>query len=1371
MKQLNNLILRGMLVALTAYGGGLTASSQTYDEWDNPAVTSLHREQAHTLEIPYATESELLSGSLEASPYFLSLDGQWKFNWASDPSKCPQNFYQDNYDVSSWDNIDVPATWQVYGVRHNKQWDKPLYVNTRYPFTYTSSYSVMADRPDNWTYNNRMKNPVGSYRRTFNLPDDWSGRDVYVRFNGAGHGYYVWVNGHFAGYAEDSYLPSEFKITDYVHSGENNISVRVFRFTSGSFLECQDYWRLTGITRDVFLWSAPKTQIRDYFLSTASLTDNNTSAVARLQVTTEGRRLSYGKLDIAIKDGSRTVYERSMNVRNLGTTTFTLSGITGIEAWSAENPKLYDLVLTLKNGSRVVDLRGGKIGFHTVSIRDDGTFCINGNPVIIHGVNRHSFSMENGRTMSKEEILKDVLLMKRLNINAVRTSHYPDNPYFYECADKYGLYVLAEADVECHGNQGLSSVDLFRHPMVERNVRQVLTLRNHPCIFGWSAGNESGGGENFKAVADSVKALDPTRVTHYQGNDQWSDISSTMYASYNDIKNIGESRLRDYQSGKKVRPHVQCENSHAMGEAMGNQREYFNLYEHYPALMGEFIWDWKDQGLKMPVPGKSGEYYWAYGGDFGDNPNDGNFCTNGVIFPDYTYSSKALNVKKIYQPVDFFCKDSINGTFVIKNKLAQRNLDFVDLSYTVLEDGIEIGKGKLDVPALAPGDSTEVTLHVLPAQLKDDAEYFIRFSATQRQATDWAEAGYEVASEQIRLRDAVKKAVYQPTSTAKVNYTRSGNQIVVTGDNFRANFRNGSLASYFIGQRQLVNSPLTFKAFRLPTDNDNVMTDQWDKMGLRNLNLTESHQDVSRSDDKQSVTVKTTAHYQGNDKTAFDITQCYTIMSDGAITVNNIIEPAETGVTLPRMGFRMEMPKAYEQFSYYGRGPGDNYRDRKESDFPGLYKNTVSGELTNFVMPQENGNHEDTRWIALTDSDGLGLMVVAPEQMDASVAHWRPEDNYTNRGTRARHPYQMVKCANTVVNLDAENRALGNASCGPNVLPQYELRAGKRIFSFVIIPLTERLDDATLVQKGRVASPVCEPVVMNRDKKGILTLTSATEGAVIKYTVNGGKEQTYKGAFDFTSGGTITAYATHDGMAESLETTTTFGASVDKTKWRIVSCDSQQGGGERVENCIDGDANTIWHTNYSQRPIPGCPHEVVIDFGQDYTVTAFTYTGRSDGGNGRVKGYEVYFSEDGQTWGQAAVSGTFDNTSSPQTAAVTSRPTARYMRVVITSVYSQEGYASVAEFDITAAPVATGIKALHASTEKSSLQLNGNTLSVIAEGDSTLRVFNDAGQLVLNVQGNNNYSTSLNMANGLYMAQLVNKEGKESKNFKFVLNK
>ena len=1201
----------------------LTIMAQTGKEWDDVTITQINKEIAHTLSIPYGSEEDVQNYVMEESPFFLSLNGTWKFKWVPDPSQKPADFYNPSYDVSGWDDIEVPSVWQVYGVRHNKNWDKPLYVNAGYPFTYNATtYSVMADRPSDWTYNNNMKNPVGSYRKEFILPAGWNERNVYVRFNGAGHGYYLWINGKYVGYSEDSYLPSEFDITPYLQEGKNVIAAQLYRFTSGSFLECQDYWRLTGIHRDAFLWSAPKTQIRDYFFST-DLDDSYTDAKARIEVDLKGTKLSQGSLEIKIIDKGQVVTQVTQNVPSIRKYVL-YTDVVNPKKWSAESPYLYDLVLTLKDGDKTVDIRGDKVGFREVGIRKDGALLINGQRMVFHGVNRHDHSEINGRTVSKEEMENDIKMMKRLNINAVRTSHYPNNPYFYDLCDKYGLYVLAEANVECHGNMGLSGVELFKKPMVERSENHVKWLRNHVSIFTWSYGNESGNGNNFESVEKAIKNLDKTRLTHYEGNSQWSDVTSTMYANYDHIKNIGVERENQYKNGQTPKPHIQCESSHAMGNSMGNVRDLFDLYEHYPALTGEFIWDWKDQGLKMDIPGKVGETYWAYGGDFGDKPNDGNFCTNGVVFSDYSISAKSYNTKKIYQPIDFLLKED-NKTFVLKSKLAFETIDYLNVTYSVLEDGKVIKTGTIGDVVIPAGETMEVAIDALPKDIKEDAEYFIRFSATQKEATWWAEAGYEVASEQIQLKDAWKSP-YQVPEKGNLKVEQNAKSITVTGANFKATFSvtEGTLESYVLNGKSIICEPLKLNVFRAPTDNDKTHTADWDKMGLRNLRVKAGTWTVKESDTKNAVDLSVTNVYTATQPYTFTTQTAFKIMDDGTIFVSSVIDPAVKNVVLPKVGYVLEMPESFENFTWFGRGPWDSYLDRKESCFEGVYNSTVNEQWTGFVLPQEMGNKEEVRWMSMTDAEGTGVLFIAPDKMAASVAHWRASDMYVNRDNRVKHPYQMNFRKNTVVCLDARNRALGNASCGPDVREVYELKADNTIFNFIISPIAEEKTNDQLSEKARISSPVCSPVKIEKDAKGSIILSTTTTGATIYYSVNEGEFQLYKQPVAMLQGGTIKAYCTQTGYFDSMATSADINLFVDKSLWKVVSCSSQQGGGEKVENAIDGDESTIWHTQYgSNEPEP--PHEIVVDMAQTYRVKEFIYQGRKDGSNGRIKEYEIYF--------------------------------------------------------------------------------------------------------------------------------------------------
>ena len=977
------------------------AQGQTLKEWDAPHVFQLNREKAHTLELPQATTDYQ---TIEESPYYMSLNGTWQFQWQSTPDAQPQE----------WTDITVPCPWQIYGWRNGKQWDKPLYVNTGYPFRYDrETWSVMADRPGDWTYTGEMKNPVGTYQRTFTVPKTWKGRDVFIRFNGAGHGYYVWVNNHFVGYAEDSFLPSEWNITPYIiKKGENTLTVKCYRFTSGSFLECQDYWRLTGIERDVLLWSAPKNRIKDYFFQTPTLNS------AQLQVEVEGK----GTVTAELRDGQRILASGTLDG---GAISF--GSIPGVEPWSAETPRLYDLCITLMQGKKVVDRRTAKVGFRTVSVRNDGALLINGKRIILHGVDRHDHSQWTGRTISKEEMLKDVVTMKRLNVNAVRTSHYPNNPYFYDLCDQYGIYVLAEADVECHGNMGLSKESAFREAMVARNVRQVQTLRNHACIFGWSFGNESGNGDNFRYVADSVAKYDDTRLTHYEGNSQWATTYSRMYAGLDDVERYARDAQEKVKRGESVKPFIMCENTHAMGNSMGNQREYFDLYERYPCLTGEFIWDFKDQGL---FDGKD----FLYGGDFGDRPNDNNFCCNGVVFPDNSLSAKSINVKKIYQPVDFQLRD---GKVTLRNKRQFRTpqQDF-DIYYAYFDNGVQQGDWRQ-----MNGSEMQV----------DRNHSAVRFSARQKEATPWAEKGYEVASEQFQLRGNTQKRPVAPVANGQpLRVDPQGDRLVVYVGQFPYTFKNGQIVD------EQGRSRFELNAFRAPHDNDKNSAGRWDKQGLRDLVC--HNQNTEYTNNGTSVDLLFTNVYKSEKGTmTFTTQEKFTIINDGTVAFTSDIDPSEKGSELPRLGYRAILPGQLENMTWLGRGPHDSYRDRKESAFVGQWKSTVTEQWTPHVLPQETGNKEDVEWLSLTNNSGQGLLFVAPYKMAASAGHWDDRKLYTDRGHRLRHPSEVKMENTTYANFDIYNRALGNNSCGRDVIDKYKVPADKVHFALIMKPVTKAI--------------------------------------------------------------------------------------------------------------------------------------------------------------------------------------------------------------------------------------------------------------------------------------------------------------------------
>ena len=1290
--------------------GCVGAMAQTGKEWDDPTITSVNRETAHTLAIPMASEEDVSKNDLKASPYYMSLDGKWKFQWVNAPTKATTTVCAKDYNDAAWTDIDVPSSWQVWGLRHNKSWDKPLYCNVAYPFSFNeTTYSVMADRPGWFTYNSSMPNPVGTYRRTFTVPSDWAGRDVYVRFNGVGHGYYLWVNGQRVGYSEDSYLPSEFNITPYLVDGQNTMALQVYRFTSGSFLECQDYWRLTGIQRHCFLWAAPKSQIRDYFFTT-DLDRTYTNAKANVKVALTGvDAVADGTVEVHIKDGATTIASASAKAQA------EMSLDMDVEKprlWSAETPNLYDLVLVLKDAQgKTVDIRGGKVGFREVEIRSDGALTINGRRMVFHGVNRHDFSPVDGRAISDEEIEEDIKTMKRLNINAVRTSHYPNDPVFYDLCDKYGLYVLAEANVECHANQKLSSVQKFRNAMVERSQNHVRWMRNHVCIFIWSFGNESGNGENFRYVSQAIKELDKTRLTHYEGNSDYADVSSTMYGSYETIEWIGSSRQG--KTGQK--PHIQCENSHSMGNSMGNVRDMFNLYEKYTCLTGEFIWDFKDQGLL--TKSSTGKDYWAYGGDFGDSPNDGNFCINGLVRPDHSLTSKSYNTKKIYQPLEFHAISGKPSQFRVKNKMAFLSSAEYDVKYVVEdEEGTVLASGTID-HEVAAGDSVAVTIDMPDLNAVDAAkEAFIYFTATLRENKPWADAGYVVAEEKLQVKKA-QKPMYDMTKRVAEDEELSVNDgatvITVKGKRFSATFSKvqGTLSSYSYDGVSMLSKPMLLNVFRLPTDNDGRQTSSWDAMGLRKLTVKGTSSEAIKSEDGKTVNVNCASIYTGQNGTTFDVNLSFIVCTDGAIMVNSFIRPSNSGAIMPKIGFRLEMPAAMEQLEWFGRGPWDSYRDRKEACLPAIYKSTVTNQQEDYILPQEHGTKQEVRWMALTNDEGCGLVFAAPDQMAASAVHFRPEDNYTDRNNRSRHTYQFKTCTTAVVSLDAVTRGLGNASCGPDVMEKYELKAANTAFRFIIIPLTSEVKAAN---EARADMPVCQPVSCERQTNGRIKMSTPTKNATIYYSINGEDYQKYTSTVLHNDACTVKAYCSLNGMMDSPVMSYNFDMFINRSSWKLVSVDSQHGGNE-ARLAFDGNTNTFWHTEY-QGSEPTCPHTLIVDMLKPYWVTAFTYLSRQDGNqNGMVKAYEVYLSTDGETWGSPVVSGEFKNTTALQIAPLKTATVGRYLKFVAKSEINGRAWTSAAEIGIQASGDATAISTPQATSASSSeyYDLQGRKLSSI----------------------------------------------------------
>ena len=951
--------------------------------------------------------------------------------------------------------------------------------------------------------------------------------------------------------------------------------------------------------------------------------------------------------------------------------------------WTAETPDLYNLTVVLKQKGKTVDIRSVKVGFRKIELAKDGRMLVNGKSTLFKGVDRHDHSSLNGRTVSKEEMEKDVQLMKLLNINAVRTSHYPNNPYFYDLCDRYGIYVLSEANVECHGLMALSSEPSWVKAFTERSENMVRRYKNHPSIVMWSLGNESGNGINFKSAAEAVKKLDNTRPTHYEGNSSYCDVTSSMYPDVQWLESVGKERLQKSQNGETVKPHVVCEYAHAMGNAIGNFKEYWETYERYPALVGGFIWDWVDQSIKMPTPDGS-DYYMAFGGDFGDTPNDGNFCTNGVIFSDRTYSAKAYEVKKMHQPV--WVEAMGSGKYKLTNKRFHAGLDDLYGRYEIEEDGRVVFSGNLEELSLDAQSSKVITIDDSRIKRLPGAEYFIKFSFCQKQDTEWAEAGYEVASEQFKLSDSAKPIF--KSEKGSIELVETSDAYLVKGLQFEATFskQEGTISAYTLNEVPMISKGLELNVFRAPTDNDKQVDGDWFQNGLNRMLLEAGHWEVHKEDGKVRLQIENL--YRGQSGFDYRTNIEYTVGADGSIMVNSTIIPGTKGAVIPRVGYRMEMPEGFERMRWYGRGPWENYVDRKDATYVGVYDDLVSNQWVNYVRAQEMGNHEDVRWISITNPDGIGFVFVAGDKMSASALHARAQDmvDPANR-RRLLHKYEVPMRKETVLCLDAQVRPLGNASCGPGPMQKYELRSQPTVFSFIMLPLERSYSKEELVKKARVQMPVCMPELIERDNNGYLNLQTSTPGATIHYSLNGGEDKIYDGPFELISGGNVEAYAISEQLAKSVKSSAKLPIYVDRSTWKIVSVSSENGG-EEARNAIDGDLNTIWHSRWND-PVAKHPHEIVVDMSSLLEIDKFIYQPRNSE-NGRIKDYELYFSQDGKNWGNK-MKGSFENSASAQFVTLEKPIVTRYFKLIALSEIYGRDWASAAELNVNAIRNLSGV--------------------------------------------------------------------------------
>lgn len=1031
-------------------------SASPLPDWDNPQLFERHKEAAHATLMPYPDEELALAGDRAASPYYVSLNGTWKFAYAPNPAAAPAGFAAPDFADDAWDDIAVPGNWQLQG------YDRPIYVNVQYPIPIEDYPRVP-----------REDNPTGSYRRRFTVPEAWAGRRVFLTFEGVDSAFHLWVNGQAVGYSQDSRLPAEFDITPHLRRGENTVAARVYRWSDGTWLEDQDFWRLSGIYRDVYLWSAPTVHLRDFTVRT-ELDGDYRDAILRVRGSIRnyaatgaaGYTLEARLIDAEGRPVLPTPLAGQVDVPADGEATIELAAeVSSPRLWSAEHPNLYTLLLTLRSPEgQVVEVESCRVGFRQVEIRD-GRFLVNGVPVLFKGVNRHEHDPDTGHTVSVESMVEDIHLMKQANINAVRTCHYPDDPRWYDLCDEYGLYLIDEANLETHGLWDQPSKDpQWREAFVDRAVRMVERDKNHPSVVIWSLGNESGHGPNHAAMADWIHQHDPTRPVHYESADHepYIDMISVMYPR---VDRLVELATREGET----RPLLMCEYAHSMGNSPGNMQEYWDIIRTHPRCIGGFVWDWVDQGLRRRT--ESGEEWFAYGGDYGEERHDANFCINGMVFPDREPHPCLWEHKKIAQPVLVTPIDLVAGTVEITNRYDFTDLSGLDITWALAAEGRVVQRGSLPRLTLRPGERQAVTVPFARPEPEPGVEYQLELSFALAASTPWAEQGHEVAWEQFLVPfPAPARPILAAADMPPVELQETPSLVTVRGQGWEIvlDKQTGAITSWRHGGRQLVQRGPALLLWRAPTDNDaNTWGEQklalcWREVGLDALQAAVQGVEVSRLGPQTARLVVRTRLAPPEGEASFDCTYTYTIYGTGDVVLDTHLVPHGDLPPLPRVGLELTLPAAYNTFTWYGRGPHESYVDRKVGARVGLYSGSVQDQYVPYIRPQENGNKTDVRWLALTDGAGHGLLAVGMPLLEVSAHHLTPADL-----AAAAHTHELPWREEVIVHLDQRQCGLGSASCGPGVLPQYLIEPEETTFRVRLRPLAAG-DEPRVLSKQRI---------------------------------------------------------------------------------------------------------------------------------------------------------------------------------------------------------------------------------------------------------------------------------------------------------------
>ena len=1301
-------------------------------EWEAPEKLSLNKEQPRAYFFSFGDVESAKKVHPEASKYWQDLNGTWKFHWAPNPDERPKNFYEANFDADNWDDIKVPSCWNVAGIQKDGslKYGVPIYCNQPVIFKHTVAVGdwkggVMREPNKDWT-TYKYRNEVGSYRRTFTVSEDWKDREVYINFDGVNSFFYLWINGKYVGFSKNSRNTATFNITDYLVKGENVVAVEVYRNSDGSFLEAQDMYRLPGIFRDTYLTSTSKVEVRDMKINT-DLTANGASVEVNAKLRNLGKKAAKGytlnysvyenKLysdDIVGQVGQPVASESFTLEKDDNKAISTKFNIDNAKLWSAEEPNRYTLVVELKDKKgKTVDVVSSYFGVCKVEIKDTKAeddefglagryFYVNNKPVKLKGVNRQEINPNSGNSITHEQMEEEIMIMKRGNINHVRNSHYSCDPYWYYLCDKYGIYLEDEANLESHeyyyGEASLSHVPEFKDAHVARVMELVHAHVNHPSIVIWSLGNEAGPGDNFKAAYNAIKEFDTSRPVQYERNNDIVDMGSNQYPSI--------AWTREAVKGKynmKYPFHI-SEYAHSMGNAGGNLEDYWEAMESTNFFCGAAIWDWVDQSL-YNYDKTTGEKYLAYGGDFGEKPNDGMFCMNGILFPGHKPKPEYYEVKKVYQNVGVKAVDITKGQIEVFNKNYFEPMTDLEMVWSLWKDGKKIQesnafKGPRNI--LGPREKGNYTIPFDYSALDANSEYFVKVQFLLAKDMPWAKKGYVQMEEQLPVKSAGQFASIKESAKGnKPTLSQTKDKNLVKGEGFSVVFNNatGTINSLQYGSKVIFadgNGP-KLDAFRAMTDNDNWAYRQWFNKGLNNLQHKVLDSKVYTKEDGTVVlayTVESQAPYGQNirdlgissgkyeitkskdfgpDDFKFTTNQIWTVYPDGSIELEANINSNEPSLDLPRLGYVMKTPSDLKNYTYYGRGPQNNYNDRMNGAFVQLYNSTVQDQFVHFPKPQSMGNREDVRWCALTDEAGNGAQFISTSTFSASALPWS-----AMQMVEAPHPYQLPKSDGNYLHLDLKVMGLGGNSCGQGgPLEEDRIKAGNHSMGFIIRPVQKNQD---MSERAKVSAAGEMPLGVARDRAGKVTISTEKKDAVICYTLNGSKKvQTYSEPINMRDGGTITVWQKDN---DKLKTTMTF-EKIESVPVEVMYASSVESGEGDPGHLVDNDPNTFWHTMYSVT-VAKYPHWVDLDCGEVKTLKGFTYLPRQNSGNGRIKDYQIQVSNDGKTWGDVLVKGSFENNVKEKRVMFSKPVKARYVRFTALSSQDGQDFATGAEMGVLA---------------------------------------------------------------------------------------